>query len=119
MCETDRLILEPTNESDLSVLSEYLVNSDVTKYLDPSIEEGFSSKEEALKFLKSENEDEYDEAFEFTIKLKNRNIPIGKFDVMLYRTGDKTMAMFGYWLGKDFQKKVMQEKLVIAFVTKF
>ena len=35
--ETERLILEPTNSSDLDVLSDYLMDYEVTKYLDPTI----------------------------------------------------------------------------------
>lgn len=103
--ETERLILTPTTISDLEVLSEYLLDYDVAKYIDPSVENGFSDKEQALQFLKTENKNEYDEALSFTIKLKDSNIPIGEFDVMLCHMDNKTIAMFGYWLGKDFQKK--------------
>ena len=51
--ETERLIITKTTEEDLDQLSEYLLNEDVTKYLDPDpkIKNGFKTKEEALEFL--------------------------------------------------------------------
>lgn len=103
--ETERLILSSTSSDDLEILSEYLLNYDVTKYIDPSVKEGFSTKEQALEFLTAENKDQYNEALEFTIKLKDSNIPIGKVDVMICRRDNGNFAMFGYWLGKNFQKK--------------
>lgn len=103
--ETERLNLSPTTSDDLEILSEYLLDYDVAKYIDPSVEEGFSTKEQVLEFLALENKDQYNEALEFTIKLKDSNIPIGKVDVMICRRDNGNFAMFGYWLGKDFHKK--------------
>lgn len=102
--ETERLIITPTVEEDLDKLSEYLLDKDVTKYLDPSptIRKGFGNKEESLKFLKSESPSEFIDNLEFTIKLKDNNLPIGKLDLMLY---GKSTVEIGYWLGKDFQGK--------------
>lgn len=60
--ETERLILSPTASDDLEILSEYLLDYDVAKYIDPSVEEGFSTKEQALEFLTAENKDQYNEA---------------------------------------------------------
>ena len=105
--KTDRLVLTKTSDEDFDCLAEYLLNKDVTKNLDPSLSEGFSSKEEALSFLKSESSgQEYSKAIEFTIKLKEKNnLPIGKFDLMLTGNDDKYMVGLGYWLGKDYQGK--------------
>ncbi len=100
--ETERLILTPTTNEDLDKLAEYLLNKDVTKYLDPTIgEDGFESKDKALDFLKSGSE-EYSESIEFTINLKDSNTPIGKIDLML---ANESRLSLGYWLGKEFQGK--------------
>lgn len=115
--ETDRLVLEPTTESDLNVLSEYLMDSNVTKYLDPSIKKGFSSKKEALEFLESEGE--CDTAREFTVKLKDDKISIGKIDAMIYRTDCGNMLMLGYWLGKSYQGKGYAREASYNFANKF
>lgn len=101
---TERLLITKTTEEDLDPLSEYLLNKDVTKYLDPDpkIKNGFKTKGEALEFLKSKPSDEFTKVLEFTIKLKENNKPIGKLDLMVW--GDSTLYL-GYWLGKDFQGK--------------
>lgn len=117
--ETERLILEPTNSSDLDVLSDYLMDHEVTKYLDPTIKEGFSDKKQALEFLKSENEHEYNEAMSFTIKLKESKKPIGEIDAMIYFQGSGNMVMFGYWLGKDFHGKGYAQEACYSFCDKF
>ena len=117
--ETERLILEPTNSSDLEVLSDYLMDYEVTKYLDPTIKEGLSSKEQALEFLKSDGEHEYDEAIEFTIKLKDSKKPIGKIDAMIYLQDRGNMVMFGYWLGREFQGRGLAQEACYSFCDKF
>ena len=53
--ETKRLVVRPQNESDFEVLSGYLLDQDVTKFLDPAIEKGFQTQEEALQFLKQKS----------------------------------------------------------------
>lgn len=98
--ETERLILTPSTDDYLEILSEYLLDSDVTKYLDPSIESGFKTREEALLFLKSDGA--CSKSIELTIKLKDSKLPIGKLDAMLF--GDSFVS-FGYWIGKGFQRK--------------
>lgn len=102
--ETERLLITPTTDEDLDKLAPYLLNKDVTKFLDPdpSIKNGFKNKEEALKFLKSKGSPEVTKAIEFTIKLKDSKGPIGKLDLMLF--GDFILYP-GYWLGKEFQGK--------------
>lgn len=102
--ETERLLITPTTEEDLDKLSEYLLDKDVTKFLDvdPTVKNGFETKEDALKFLKSESSPEITKAIEFTIKLKDSNLPIGKLDLML---SGRSFLSLGYWLGKDFQGK--------------
>lgn len=100
--ETEHLIITLTTDEDLDNLSEYLLDSDVTKYIDPTIKDGFKTKEEALKFLKSKGSEEITKAIEFTIKLKDSNKPIGKLDLMLY---EHSLVSLGYWLGKDYQGK--------------
>jgi len=101
---TERLLITPTTDEDLDKLSEYLLDKDVTKFLDsdPAVKNGFKTKEEALKFLKSKGSPEITKTIEFTIKLKDSKVPIGKLDLMLF--GDSTLSP-GYWLGKDFQNK--------------
>ena len=101
---TERLILAPTVDEDFDKLSEYLLDKDVTQYLDPSptVKKGFETKEEAFHFLKSEGSSEISNTLEFTIKLKEDNLPIGKLDLMLC---EKSTVMVGYWLGKEFQGK--------------
>ena len=117
--ETERLILEPTNSSDLDVLSDYLMDYEVTKYLDPTKKEGFSDKKKALEFLKIDNEHEYDEAIEFTIKLKDSKKPIGKIDAMMYLQDRGNMAMFGYWLGREFQGMGYAQEACYSLCNKF
>lgn len=94
------MILTPTTDDDLEILFDYLLDSDVTKFLDPSIENGFQTREEALLFLKSDRA--CNKSVELTIKLKDSKLPIGKLDAMLF--GD-SLVSFGYWIGKDFQGK--------------
>lgn len=118
--ETERLILEATNSEDLKILADYLLDYEVTKYLDPTIKEGFSDKNEALKFLKSDNDEhEYNESIEFTIKLKDNQQPIGKIDAMIYFQDGGDMAMFGYWLGRDFQGKGYAQEACYSLCDKF
>lgn len=100
--ETEHLIITLTTDEDLDNLSEYLLDSDVTKYIDPTIKDGFKTKEEALKFLKSKVSNEITKILEFTIKLKDSNKPIGRLDLMLY---EHSLVSLGYWLGKDYQGK--------------
>ncbi len=105
--ETERLVITPTNEKDLNKLAEYLLDKQVSQYLDPTITDGFETQEQALKFLKSDGSDEYSKALEYTIKLKDSNIPIGKLDLMLSPNslGKNSILSIGYWLGRDFQGK--------------
>ncbi len=117
--ETERLILEPTNSNDLDVLADCLMDYEVTKHLDPTLKKGFENKNEALEFLKSDTEHEYDEAIEFTIKLKDSKKPIGKVDAMIYLQDSGNLAMFGYWLGKDFQGKGYAQEACYSFCDKF
>lgn len=113
--ETDRLIITQTDEGDLDKLSEYLLDKEVTKYLDPTLKDGFETKEQALSFLKTKGSDEFDYTLEFTVKLKDRNAPIGKLDLSLFKLGSSSYSgvYVGYWLGKEYQgKKYMSEAAV-------
>lgn len=105
--ETERLIITPTNEKDLDKLAEYLMDKQVTQYLDPTITDGFDTKEQALDFLKNDGSGEYSSALQYTIKLKSSGTPIGELDLMLFpdALGKNTILSAGYWLGKDFQGK--------------
>ena len=104
---TDRLIIAPTVEKDYDKLAEYLLDKNVTEYLDPSpnIRKGFNTKEEALKFLKSEslNKEDYEYAIEFTVKLKDTWIPIGIIDLKLIK--NQPVFDIGYWQGTSYQGK--------------
>lgn len=112
--KTERLILSPTTEQDLSILSMYLLDSDVTKYLDPLLTEGFNTQEEAMNFLKR-GSSEIKKAIEYTIKLKSDNTPIGKVDAMLYAN---SLVAFGYWLGKEFQGQGYANEACCSFCDK-
>ena len=103
--ETERLIITPFVEDDVDKLSEYLLDKEITKYLDPSpsISDGFDTKEKAQKFLIGKGFDVISSSLEFTIKLKDSKTPIGKFDLML--EDDGCSLSLGYWLDKDFQGK--------------
>lgn len=119
--ETERLIITPTKTEDLDKLAEYLLNPNVTKYLDSdpdsAVSQGFKNKDEALKYLegKKSNEEQIEEpseesfgykyAMDFTIKLKDSNDPIGKLDLMVYCYDEKYFFGVGYWLGEEFQRK--------------
>ena len=100
--ETDRLVIAPTVEQDIEKLSEYLMENEVAKYLDLDVEHSFQTKEQAMNFLKNKSSDEIIDAVEFTIKLKDSGLPIGKLDLMLF---ENSILSLGYWLGKDFQGK--------------
>lgn len=100
--ETERLTITPTTEEDLDTLSEYLLDKDVSRYLENGAELEFATKEEALEFLKSKGSDEIIDAAEFTLKLKGSDQPIGKLDLML---NENSVLSIGYWLGKEFQNK--------------
>lgn len=111
--ETNRLILEPTTDADFNILAEYLMNPEVTRYLDPSlIDKVFLTKEEALEFLNKKAENQ---TIEFTIKLKDNGLPIGIIDAMIF---ENNLVMFGYWLGKEFQKKGYAREAAYGFCNK-
>ena len=114
--ETERLILEPVNSNDLDILSDYLMNKEVTRYLHPSLYKGFSDKNEALAFLKRDIEFESEELVGFTIKLKASRIPIGQVEALM-NPGKE--VMFGYWLGKDFQGKGYAQEACCSFCSQF
>lgn len=97
--ETKRLVVRPQNESDFEVLSGYLLDQNVTKFLDPAIEKGFQTQEEALQLLKQE---ESPETIDLTIVLKSSNLPIGQLTLM--KSGND-VVQFVYWLGKSFWGK--------------
>lgn len=101
--ETERLILQPSTFKDLEILSGYLMDREVTKYLDPSIKKGFDTQNEALEFLN--NAGQSGEKISFAVKLKDSKNLIGQVETMLFRTNYGNMAMISYWLGKDFQGK--------------
>ena len=108
--ETDRLIITPTVEEDCDTLAEYLLDKEVTQYLDrsPEIRKGFETKEKALEFLKSDSgSSEFLYTFEFTVKLKDNSIPIGKIDLSLFKTASPLYkgVELGYWMGKDYHHK--------------
>jgi len=56
-----------------------------------------------------------DEAIEFTIKLKDSKQPIGKIDAMIYFQDGGDMAMFGYWLGREFQGRGLAQEACYSF----
>ena len=98
--ETDRLVLRPQTEADLQALASYLLDKDVTKFLNvTTAEKGFETKEEALQFLEGEKNSQITSCVNLTIILKSNRLPIGQLSAMFF--GDK-IASFGYWLGKDF-----------------
>ena len=100
--ETERLVLRPQNESDCEVLAGYLLDEDVTRFLDPSIEKGFQTQEKALQFLKEKGSPEITSSINLTIVLKSSDLPIGQLSVMMF--GDDVVS-FGYWIGKSFWGK--------------
>ena len=98
--ETNRLILQPKSESDLQTLANYLLDKDVTKFLDvTTAEKGFETREEALQFLKNKENSQITSCVDLTIILKSSHLPIGQLSAMFF--GDKIVS-FSYWLGKDF-----------------
>ena len=113
--ETDRLVIAPTVEQDIEKLSEYLMENEVTKYLDLGVEYSFQTKEQAINFLKNKGSDEIIDAVEFTIKLKDSGLPIGKLDLMLF---ENSILSLGYWLGKDFQGKGYMSEACYKVVNK-
>ena len=118
--ETERLVITPTNEGELDTLAEYLLDKEVTQWLDPTTADGFETKEKALKFLKSDSSGEYSGSLEYTIKLKDSDTPIGKLDLMLFSDllGKNSQLSIGYWLGKDFQGKGYMKEACFEFCIK-
>ena len=113
--ETNRLALRPQNESDFEVLSGYLLDQDVTKFLDPAIEKGFQTQEEALQFLKQKGSPEITSSVNLTIVLKSNNLPIGQLSAMMF--GDDVVS-FGYWLGKNFWGQGFASEACFLFCNK-
>ena len=49
---TERLILTPINDEDIDILADYLLDYDVTKYLEFSTTISYKTKEEAIEVAK-------------------------------------------------------------------
>ena len=74
---TERLILTPINDEDIDILADYLLDYDVTKYLEFSTTISYKTKEEAINFFKKSSES--GNAIEYTIKLKDTKPIPGTF----------------------------------------
>lgn len=113
--ETERLILTPTTEDDKKILSGYLLDKDVTRYLGPSMEMGFDTKEEALRYLNG-GSPYYNKVFNLTIKLKDNKCPVGNVSIML--KNEWSAVNIGYWLGKKFQGNGYAREACLAVCNK-
>lgn len=112
---TERLILTPINDEDIDILADYLLDYDVTKYLEFSTTISYKTKEEAINFFKKSSES--GNAIEYTIKLKDTKLPIGTVSAMLY-SDYNNLAELGYWLGKDFQGQGYASEACCSFSNK-
>lgn len=97
--ETERLIAIKTSNQDIDVLSNFLLDKNITAYLDPTLTDGFKNQIEAKKFL---NEDLNDIGkYNFTIKLKNSNNQIGQISFSF----SDGILMPSFWVASEYQNK--------------
>ena len=98
--KTDRLIASRTTKEDVPLLADFLMDKNVTRYLDPTLVDGFDSKETAEKFLLN-NEMQYNTTeYCFTIRMKDSFTPIGRV-AYTYTSGG--MLSINYFLASEYQ----------------
>ena len=99
----ESLTLTQTKEDDIPTLAEYLMDPDVTRYLDRLPIE-FHNLEEAKAHLKENSGLKKDsKTISYTIKLED-GTPIGQVDFTLFEqcpTYNNTINV-GYWIGKPY-----------------
>lgn len=111
--ETERLVAIGMEDADILVLSEYLLNENVTRYLDPTLTDGFSTKDDVAELLcfgmKNKN------VYSFTLKLKDSQIPIG---TITYEFSEGGLLQIGYWLSEEHQGKGYAPEIVLPLTEK-
>ncbi len=110
--ETKRLVLSKTSDDDLTFLAEYLMDKDVTRFLDVTTEDGFTCFDDALCYLKGGSEGDVSGAY--TIRLRESRVPIGQITVNFYGDPDDMASVaLGYWIAKDFQGNGLAKEAVL------
>ena len=99
--ETERLILERTNENDYLPLAKMIIKKNVNLYFQRPIVY-LENLDKAVEYIKSQTIN----SVSFTIKIKNNGnpIPIGQVAFFYMDNTCKEIAIF-YYIGEDFQKK--------------
>ena len=99
--ETERLILERTNENDYFPLAKIIIKKNVNLYFQRPIVY-LENLDKAVEYIKSQTIN----SVSFTIKIKNNGnpIPIGQVAFFYMDNTCKEIAIF-YYIGEDFQKK--------------
>lgn len=110
--KTERIVAKQTTENDIIILSDYLMDKRITSQLDPTLKNGFDSKDSAVKFLSDDLAE--NNRFTFSITLNDLQTPIGQVSYT-YSDG---MLMPSFWIATDYQKKGYASEIILPLTQK-
>ena len=102
--ETKRLLLHKTEEKDLKVLWQILLNKDISKYYLTSKINNSWEEEEKWQYKKLERASDND-VFTWTIELKDTHEVIGQISVQESTSSRKDIRDIGWFIDTQYQRK--------------
>lgn len=100
LLETERLILRPIEETDVSALFPLINDADVARDM-MSVPHPYPEEEYAPWIRQAREKMERREQFDMAIVLKETGLPIGSCGIMNI-SWDHMRGEIGYWLGKPY-----------------
>ena len=102
--ETKRLLLHKTEEKDLKILWQILLNKDISKYYLTSKINNSWEEEEKWQYKKLERASNND-VFSWTIELKDTHDVIGQISVQESTSSRKDIRDIGWFIDTQYQRK--------------